>query len=129
MLIYLYFDQPELLDDEQFETFSQQVPAKLAAWRAEQEGISQLVDSNAEDFALEFKRSDWDLGFCVETRKARPLKNLLAFLNPLCQEHQLVIAVGFYDSENQSCEDVVFFGYEEGEGDLFEIANYLDLKL
>ena len=129
MLIYLYFDELNQLEDEELEAFTAAVPAKLATWRAEQEGISLLVDSSDSNVVLPFKRNDWDLGFSVETRKARPLKNLLNFLNPLCQEHKVVMAVGFWDEDSQSCEDVCFFGYEEAEGDFFEIANYLDLKL
>lgn len=128
MLIYLYFDALDQLEPDVVDFFNAELVPALKDWHQQQDGISLLVDSRDVDLMASFQRNNWDLGLLIETQRAKPLKKLLNYLNKLCQKHQQVIAVGIWDESQQSCEDVCFFGYEEAEADLFEIASYLGLK-
>lgn len=129
MLIYLYFDALEQLEPDIFDLFKAELVPALKSWHKQQDGISLLIDSCDSSSLASFKRNDWDVGLVLETRRAKPLKQPLNYLNELCRKYRQVIAVGIWDEEKQSFEDVCFFGYEEAEADLFEIASYLGLKL
>lgn len=128
MLIYLYFDALDQLEPDRVNILDSELVPVLKKWHEQQEGVSLLIDSRNADSKARFSRSHWDLGLLLDIRRAKPLKKPLDYLNSICHQYQQLVAVGFWDDDKKMCEDVCFFGYEEADADLFEIASYLGLK-
>ncbi|NRB40764.1 MAG: hypothetical protein HRU20_20220 [Pseudomonadales bacterium] len=68
---------------------------------------------------------DWQLGFEQPIKKNKQLQTPINFCNDLAEKFNLDFEVGFVEDETH--EAVCYFGAEEGPGDTFMIAQYLDL--
>jgi hypothetical protein len=116
MILHIYIDTSEL-ETDQLLALSEPVTNALADWVGEKKHLDLLQLSDDEP----------KLGLRLQIKSKFKLKDPLNFLHQLAKTHKCEFAVAIYDTKTDSTEDVCYFGYEEGQPDLFEIANYLDL--
>ena len=68
---------------------------------------------------------NWQLGIEQPIKKNKQLQIPIDFFNTLAKDFKLDFELGMI--ENATREAVCYFGFEEGAGDAFMIARYLDL--
>lgn len=72
--------------------------------------------------------NECDIGLLLNTGKRQDLRAPLKFLHALAKEQRQEFVIGKYDAQTGKPEKICYFGHEEGEADLFEVASYLGLK-
>lgn len=96
---------------------------KQALYRyAEEQGLDlvKIIDNSDSEHC-----EDWQLGIEQPIKKSKQLQTPINFFNDLGKEFKLDFEIG--SVENDKREAVSYFGFEEGHGDPFMIAQYLDL--
>lgn len=68
---------------------------------------------------------DWELGITQTVKKSIQLKFPVNLFNDLAKKYAIDCEIGTV--KNDSREPVSYFGHEEGKGDSFMIAQYLDI--
>ena len=68
---------------------------------------------------------DWQLGITQTVKKSLQLKYPVNLFNDLAKKYSVDCEVGSIKGEAR--EPVSYFGHEEGKGDSFMIAQYLDI--
>lgn len=81
--------------------------------------VSMINDCNSEDI------EDWELGISQTVKKSIQLKFPVNLFNDLAKKYDIDCEIGTI--ENDSREPISYFGHEEGKGDSFMIAQYLDI--
>ena len=111
MKIYMFVDAPELGEKE-----AAAIEA-LQAWVGEDNPHATFVDN---------REGVWKLGIELEMKKPKfltaPLNDMYAF----AKDYKCNFVVGYID--NNTYEDVCYFGKDEGKPDPFAIACYLGFE-
>ena len=68
---------------------------------------------------------NWRIGLQQPIKKAKQLLAPVNFCNDLAQQFQLDFEIG--EVQDDSFDAVSYFGFQEGKGDPFMLAQYLDL--
>ena len=68
---------------------------------------------------------DWQLGITQTVKKSLQLKYPVNLFNDLAKKYSVDCEVGSIKGDAR--EPVSYFGHEEGKGDSFMIAQYLDI--
>lgn len=74
----------------------------------------------SSDFA-----EDWQLGLNLQVNNKNNLKAPIELLNKVAKDYKVDFVLGI-DTDGER-EDICYFGFEEGAGDRYAIAQYLDL--
>jgi hypothetical protein len=123
MKLCIYIDGDDLTD------VAQAISASLLEWIEESGSDAQFVDRKKAllDDASQHCRADWDLGVDINIDKKSQLKEPLNKLYAIAKKNKSEFVIGVLDESSGECEDVCFFGHEEGRPDVYEVANYLGL--
>ena len=124
MKIYIYIESSELED------IAEAASKSIESWVNEPANNATLVNSRSEE-SDEFDvadTQDWDIGIQLEISKGRELKEPLNFLNKLAKKHKCDFVLGIMD-EQDTKEDICYFGFEEGKPDYCEISSYIGVKI
>lgn len=81
--------------------------------------VSMINDCDSEDI------EDWELGISQTVKKSIQLKFPVNLFNDLAKKYAIDCEIGTI--ENDAREPISYFGHEEGKGDSFMIAQYLDI--
>lgn len=82
-------------------------------------GVSLINDCDSEYC------EDWQLGISQTVKKKPQLKFPINLFNDLAKKYQIDCEVGSLSGGTR--EPISYFGHEEGKGDSYMIAQYLDL--
>ena len=118
MQLYMYVDTggegPEL------EEIQNAVTQSIAKWVSQESIEAKLIYP-------EIDNDEVNLGIELEIKAKSELKEPLKFLNTLAKSHKCDFVIGILDSQDNSREDICYFGHNEGTPDAYEVANYLEL--
>ncbi len=123
MQIYLLI-ACDRLEDKQENKLRTDLPAIQAA-------LQSYVDDNAVANVTLINEcdsdnmDDWQLGIEQTVKKSIQLKYPVNLFNDLAKKFSIDCEVGSVTKKKR--EPVSYFGHEEGKGDLFMIAQYLDI--
>jgi hypothetical protein len=120
MEIQIYIDSSPCSEID-LEDIVEPALSDIRAW-VEKKSVIKLLDSRIEGSV-----EDWRVGICMKLKSKFKLKDPLSFLYELSKKYKCEFVVAEYDSQADLAEAVCYFGFEEGEPDMFEIANYLGL--
>jgi len=120
MHLNIYIDDADL-DEGDLNKLLTPVSESISAWVGENKKNVQLLAQLSENGEV------LKLGISIQVKSKFKLKDPLNFLYSLAKEHKCEFAIAIITPETGASEDVCYFGFEEGQPDLFEIANYLDL--
>lgn len=81
--------------------------------------VSLINECESEDV------EDWELGITQVVKKKPQLKFPVNLFNDLAKKYQIDCEIGSLDGDIR--EPVSYFGHDEGKGDSFMIAQYLDV--
>lgn len=111
MKIYMFIDAPELGEKE-----ATAIEA-LNAWVGEGNPHARFVDE---------REGAWRLGIELDMKKPKFLTTPLNDMYAFAKEYKCNFVVGYID--NETYEDVCYFGQDEGKPDPFAIACYLGFE-
>ena len=112
------------LEEKQEKKLKTNLPDIIVALQAYAESLPQakvVVINECDSDDLE----DWQLGIEQSVKKNKQLQQPLNLFNDLAKKYSLDMEIGAV--EKGSREAVSYFGAQEGKGDSFMIAQYLDL--
>jgi len=118
MDLHIYIDE-SAFDDTELNDIAEPVIDSISNWLGEEKKNIQLLNDKGDD--------DWKIGMGLKIKSKYKLKDPLNFLYGLAKTHKCEFVIAIVNTETNTSEDVCYFGYEEGQPDLFEIANYLEL--
>lgn len=112
------------LEDKQEKKLKQNLPDIILALHTYAESLPQanvvvINDTDSDDC------EDWQLGIEQSVKKSKQLQIPVNLFNDLAKKFSVDMEVG--SVKGKSREAVSYFGNEEGRGDSFMIAQYLDL--
>ncbi len=112
------------LEEKQEKKLKQNLPDIITALQTYAESLPQakvvmINDTESDDC------EDWQLGIEQSVKKNKQLQIPINLFNDLAKKFSIDMEVGTV--EKGSREAVSYFGKEEGRGDSFMIAQYLDL--
>jgi len=112
------------LEDTQESKLRKNQPDILAALNTYAESMPQINitvhnDTGSDDC------EDWILGIEQSIKKPKQLQAPVNLFNDLAKQFAIDFEFGTVEDENR--EAVSYFGHEEGKGDSFMLAQYLDL--
>lgn len=81
---------------------------------------AKIINKTASDTIAK-----WAVGIECQMKKRQQLDVPLTFFNAMAKQHQLNFVVGIIDGDSR--EDICYFGFHEGSGDSFMLAQYLGL--
>lgn len=97
---------------------------ELLAQRPESATPVELINHTPEA-----EIANWCVGLSTEVKRLRPLKSLFPQLQQLATEFKADWVIGCINPKTGQAADVCYFGHHEGEADLLEIGNYLNLSV
>ena len=118
MNVYMYVDASDL--DE----IDVSIADTMAKW-AESSKLKCIFVKNQDLEGDELDLPSLELGLVLPINKSFDLKEPLNYLFKIAKTNQLNFVVGITDDNNESREDVCYFGCDEGKPDFFEIGTYL----
>ncbi len=112
------------LEEKQEKKLKQNLPDLITALQAYAESLPQakvvmINDTESDDC------EDWQLGIEQSVKKSKQLQIPINLFNDLAKKYAIDMEVGTVEKGQR--EAVSYFGKEEGRGDSFMIAQYLDL--
>jgi len=112
------------LEEKQEKKLKQNLPDIITALQAYAESLPQakvvmINDTESDDC------EDWQLGIEQSVKKNKQLQIPINLFNDLAKKYAIDMEVGTVEKGKR--EAVSYFGKEEGRGDSFMIAQYLDL--
>ena len=123
MQIYILLACDRLEDDQEkrLRTHLPEIKQALQAYADEQDlALLKLIDESDSEHC-----DDWQIGIEQPIKKSKQLLTPVNFFNDLGKKFKLDFEIGsVIDGEREA---VSYFGFEEGHGDPFMIAQYLDL--
>ncbi|ABC30825.1 conserved hypothetical protein [Hahella chejuensis KCTC 2396] len=126
MLLYIYVDGTDLED------IAGDVSSAIESWVKESALDLTFVDNRqaepeaSEDVDLD-DPSDWRIGVNLSIRNKKQLKEPLEGLYKIAKRLKCEFVIGIIDEKTGEQEDVCYFGFEEGQPDMFEVGNYLGI--
>ena len=114
MDIYCLIDSYDF--DEDVTPNCEAIITAIENWLTESRSSATLINNMGEE----------QLGLSISTNRKLTLKKPIDFLYSLTEQWPLDFVIGFYNQGQN--EDVCYFGKEEGQPDINEIANYLGLS-
>lgn len=110
--VYCTINECESLESQECLT---QFKAELAEWLSTADAKHQPLNE------------DDRIGIYTSARKSKQLQTPLNFLYNVAKNNKVEFAIAMMDDDNGDTEwqEVCFFGYEEGQPDIFEIGCYL----
>lgn len=123
MQIYLLIacDRLEEKQEAKLRTNLPDIQAALQSYMDENEvaKVALINDCTSDDV------EDWNLGITQTVKKSIQLKYPVNLFNDLAKKYSVDCEVGSIKGDVR--EPVSYFGHEEGKGDSFMIAQYLDI--
>ncbi len=112
------------LEEKQEKKLKQNLPDIITALQTYAESLPQakvvmINDTDSDDC------EDWQLGIEQSVKKNKQLQIPINLFNDLAKKFSIDMEVGTVEKDKR--EAVSYFGKEEGRGDSFMIAQYLDL--
>ncbi len=97
-----------------------ELQAALQSYVEEGSSFTELInDCESEDC------EDWELGISQTIKKSNQLKLPVNLFNDLAKQYNIDCEIGSINKSGR--EPVSYFGHNEGKGDAFMIAQYLEL--
>ena len=121
----MYIESSELAD------IATDVSKSIENWIKESSNQAVLVNSQPEqdDVMIDEDYPDWNLGINIEISKGRELKEPLNFLYKLAKKYKCDFVLGIFSGDQNTSEDICYFGNEEGKPDYCEISSYIGVKI
>ena len=119
MKLYIFAEQDELED------IAEALYAKIAAWAEPKTTVTAIYRHDDSAEPVRGKYRDIEVGIEFSAKNSNKLKEPLNTLYKLAKDYKCEFVVG--QIEDDTYQDVCYFGHEEGRPDMFEIANYLEL--
>lgn len=120
LYVLIACDRLEMAQEKRLKSNLPNIQAKLAAY-AEDYAFAHANFINECDSE---SCDDWQLGVSQQIKKKPQLKFPIDFFNSLAKTYKLDCEIGTIEAGVR--QPVTFFGYYEGLGDSFMIAQYLD---
>lgn len=121
LYILIACDRLEDAQEKKLKAELSDIQAKLQTYSEEFEfAHAQFINDCDSD-----RCEDWQLGVSQQIKKKPQLKFPIDFFNQLAKDHKLDCEIG--EIEEGQRNPVSFFGHQEGKGDSFMIAQYLDI--
>ena len=125
MQLHIYIDNSDIEPSRLDEIYAP-ISEEISSWIGEKKSI-QSLSSPIEPEGIESDNDERKLGISIQIKSKHKLKDPLKFLYSIAKTYKCEFAIAEVCSTSNEVEDVCYFGYEEGQPDLFEIANYLSL--
>ena len=122
MKIYITLDTQEL---DEVASVADPMTSAISEWIIEAAVPAELVNQSDVDATTNKGLASLTLGIYMTVKKSQHLKKPLNFFYTLAKQHKVEFVLGYFDDDFGESEDICYFGYEEGQPDIFEVGSYL----